>query len=72
MLQEGSLTFAADGKELFGSARELNQPGQPPWTIGVIIPVEDVMAGVYRNDRWAIWAGMTCPDCCPRLLGPST
>jgi adenylate cyclase len=56
-ITKGTFTFVADGRTLFGSAREL---AQPPWTIGVIIPVQDVMGGVYRNDQWEFWIGLTC------------
>jgi adenylate cyclase len=55
-----SILFMAAGQEYFGSARKLTRPGLPDWVIAVIIPVNDVMGGVYANDRRAFWIGLTC------------
>jgi adenylate cyclase len=55
-----SVKFEADDQQFFGGARRLMLPGQPTWAIGVVIPVNDVMAGVYRNDRRAFWLGLIC------------
>jgi len=55
-----SITFDSGEQQFFGSAQPLHRPGQPPWIIAVIIPVNDVMSGVYHNDRRALWMGSIC------------
>ncbi len=55
-----NLIFSAEGKKYFGSTREMNGAGQPPWIIAVIIPVKEIMGGVYANDRRAFWLGLAC------------
>jgi adenylate cyclase len=60
VLAGNSVIFAAEEEKFFGGARRLGRPGQPAWAIGIIIPVDDVMAAVYRNDRRAFWTGLAC------------
>src|SRR6185436_16705127 len=40
------VSFDALGKRYFGSVRRFEHAGDPPWAIGLLIPVDDVMAAV--------------------------
>jgi adenylate cyclase len=55
-----SITFHSGEQRFFGSAHFLKRPGEPPWIVAVIIPVRDVMGGVYANDRRALYMGLGC------------
>ena len=55
-----SIIFTAEGKKYFGSAHNLDGNDLPRWTVAVVIPVDSVMADVYRNDLRAAAAALVC------------